>query len=207
MLKYKPMAETNTDRLHIPTEITEQLAFAASARGLDFTDERAVRLHDAYLTTSFGNPDLEILPGTFENQGLKIRPAQKIGVGGGILDTAWLDFLPKLLGDEKGSASPRPEKVIPIILQAIDAFQNYIILTDAGIIVKPERFMGNTKPTMAKVAKRIGFEPVPKHSLYIAAAYDTVVDNMFSERVTNIQDMLLQRQSVAPSMGLLAMAT
>lgn len=201
------MTEINTAKTETGLTAHEQLATAAAARGFALDPVRAARLAEkAKLTNSLGDTTRHI----FHQDGLIIgRPYLLDDVDGvpkGL--TSRLDFVPKVEKDDNVIAYSEPHrgKTTEFTLAGIGAFQDFVLLADAGLLPKPEIFSDLTNATMAKFAQRLGFVKIP-HTGWVTASYEDVAKRVFSPDILEIQQRLEQRQAAAAAAaGSLAIA-
>jgi hypothetical protein len=197
------MSETN---IEIKTDLSpsERLFDAASTRGFELDKERADRLvKKAEYTASLG----ELTSYIFEENGLQIKHPIRMGVSGvPISNVSRLDFLPQVDKDSNIVANPTPQRgsTTQITLMGIEAFQDFVLVADAGLVEKPDRFFGTTNPTMAKFAERLGFEKTPRVTDGVTATFEVVAEKIFSPEILEIQQRLEERQT-ALTVGSLAL--
>lgn len=161
------------------------IAKAATARGLKLSHERLQNLvtYNKYLREIFNRDGLMVN-----------RPRPIRGRGFSFEKASMIDFIPTV-GDENTVANPHPQrgKTSEITLKGIHAFQDFVLLTDAGQIDKPDGFYGTTNPTMARFARRIGFEPMPLYENGVIASFETVAERVFSPEMAEIEKKLQTR--------------
>jgi hypothetical protein len=187
------MSETNIQNPETNLAPLERLNAAAAAHNFPLDPEHASRLvEDAARTASLG----ELTSNIFEYDGLQIgRPVlmSVSGVPRSLISR--IDFVPQVDKDSDVIANPHPQRgsTTPITLMGIGAFQDFVLMADAGLIPKPERFFGTTNPTMAKIAKRIGFVETPRMTDGVIATYEDVAARVFSSEILDIQHRLEER--------------
>lgn len=113
-----------------------------------------------------------------------------------------IDFMPTTQEDEdNGSINGRTYaqrgQAARFTVMGIEAFQDFVILADAGLVEKPEKFSGYTNETMAIFAKRAGFEMTKKHEddemADVKAAYETVASRVFSPKIISLHQRMTDR--------------
>ena len=180
------MSETTDLTKEVNTDINERLASSARTRGIELDDQRLDELSllaESQLGTGTDH--------NFASHGVRIRkPVLMMGRNGfkGMVST--IHFLPELSDTVVHKAAPNRARSSEIALEGMRGLQNYVLLADTGLIEPPVRFMNSTNPTMARVAQRIGFEPVPGNPSQFYADYSTVADAIFSEEILALQDKL-----------------
>jgi len=198
------MPEINTETLGPEPTINERVMVAATARGFELDTNGIDRI--VGLTEHMPNNGA-----IFTENGLKISPPGLVQASGvPTKSTSWIDFMPQLRNDNVTvifETTPQQRgKTTQITLMGIEAFQDFVLLADAGLVTKPERLFGITNPTMAKFAKRLGFEDTPALSGGVIADYDVVASNIFSSEMLDTQQRLKQRQATMAAVGSLALA-
>lgn len=191
------------------TDLTaqEQLVAAATARSFELDPDRADRLAEqARLAASRGNTTRHV----FVQDGLIIGRPDMLDDVDRVPHalTSRLDFVPKVNKDDDVIAYSEPHrgKTTEFTLAGIGAFQDFVLLADAGLLPKPERFSDLTNPTMAKFAQRLGFVKIP-HTGWVTATYEDVASRVFSPEILEVQQRLQQRQAAtAATAGSLALA-
>ena len=111
-----------------------------------------------------------------------------------------IDFMPDV---KKGGQvlqkvkQATPEGASEIGVKGIRGIQNYVILSDAGLVEPVEVLQGETNPSMKKVAiKKMGFENLEGHyKNNVTATLESVRENAFSEKNLRLQGVLEQRVS------------
>lgn len=200
------MTKTNIEKTETKLTPTEQLFITASKHGFELNQDRADRLvKKAEYTASQG----DITSYIFEENGLQIKhPIRMSASGIPLSSVSRLDFLPQVNKDSNIVANPTPQRgsTTQITLMGIEAFQDFVLMADAGLVEKPDRFFGNTNPTMARFAKRVGFVQTPKLADGVTATYDDVAERIFSPEILEIQQQLERRQA-ATAVGSLALTS
>jgi hypothetical protein len=190
------MSEIKIKKIEInePTPL-ESLQTAGLAYNFNLEPNRARRLIElANYTASLGDRTENI----FEENGLQIKRPVRMGVSGVPLShTSRLDFLPIVDKDSNIVANPTPQRgsTTQITLMGIEAFQDFVLMADSGLIEKPESFFGITNPTMARFAKRVGFTDT-RLDRFITATYEDVAARIFSPEIIDTQHRLEERQAV-----------
>jgi hypothetical protein len=190
------MSETKTVEKVVSLSPVEQLFEAASTFGFELDQERADRLvKKAEYTESLGDRTSFI----FEENGLQIKRPVRMGVSGVPLSNSasMLDFIPQVDKDSNIIVNPNPQRgsTTQITLMGIEAFQDFVLMAEARLVPKPERFYGNTNPTMARFAKRVGFTDT-RLDRFITATYEDVAARIFSPEIIDTQHRLEERQAV-----------
>lgn len=202
------MSEINTnypDNHEESLEVSDRVLAAASMRGYPLQPSRLDSL------TSIAKRCASVPEGdriVFNENGLMVKRPLMMGISGvkpGQI--SYLDFLPIVEGsDIVANSLPQRGSTTAITLMGIEAFQDFVLLADSGLVPKPDKFFGTTNPTMANFARRIGFESTPKLEGGVIAGYDVVAERVFSSEVLDIQNRLTERQAVVRA-GQLALAS
>lgn len=178
---------------------SELIRDAASSRGLEISDERLCNLvaYNGFLQTQYSDDKErgEKTPIIYNKDGLIVKRPIPMRVGSFASDKmSRIDFIP-IVGDDNTIANPHPQrgKTSEITLSGIRAFQDLVLLSDAGLVEKPERFYGLTNPTMARFAKRVGFVPTPSYENGVTVSFDTVAERIFSPEIARVEQMLQAR--------------
>jgi hypothetical protein len=183
--------EVGVEDIEVVVQQRHLLVSAATARDFELDSERMSDLIG--LARSLQSQDT-CLDGIYSNSGLTIGipcPVRISGVPPGQISV--IDFTPTPNGEEKSVCQPRRDKTTEITLVGIRAFQDFILLADAGLALKPDMFFGTTNETMGRIAERLGFEPTPKMHSGVIADYDDVGSQLFSVEIKELQQRLERR--------------
>lgn len=193
------MAEIQHELPERDRATADLIAQVATARGLELSENRLLNLvaYNEYLQRNLSDSEKHDIKTIliYNRDGLKVNSPRPIrGRGFSFEKASMIDFIP-IVGDENTVANPHPQrgKTSEITLKGIHAFQDFVLLTDAGQIEKPDSFYGMTNPTMARFARRIGFEPMPSYENGVIASFETVAERVFSPEMAEIEKKLQTR--------------
>ncbi len=189
------MSEINVAQIESTPTTVKRITSAARFRGYELDSSRKENLLKVIEINS-KIPENDRL--VFHENGLMIRRPLLSSVSGiKPCQISFLDFLPIVDKDSDIVANPHPQRgsTTQITLMGIEAFQDFILMADAGLVPKPNKFFGTTNPTMAKFARRVGFESVPKLAEGVIADYDAVAERIFSPEIIDVQRRLEMRQT------------
>lgn len=107
---------------------------------------------------------------------------------------AVVDFFPSVDGDTV--IAPRKSQASKIINQGLVSLQNYILLAESGYIRKPLVIEACTNPTMAMLAKRVGFVTVtefdPLNDIMSPALISTTYSNLRDATISSRTDRTIK---------------
>ena len=193
------MTEIQNEQLEQDRSTSQLIRDAASSRGLEISDERLRNLvaYNGFIQRQHKDNEEqgEKTRYIYNKDGLIVKRPMPMRVGAfASSKMSRIDFMP-IVGNDNTIANPHPQrgKTSEITLSGIYAFQDFVLLTDVGLVEKPERFFGITNPTMARFAKRVGFEPTPTYEDGVTASFETVAERVFSPEMTALEQMLHAR--------------
>lgn len=193
--------EARVEDIELGLQQQQSLTVAAAKRGHDLDNVRMGELIELARNIEAQDSHLD---GIYNNLGLSIGLPCSVRISGVHRRgrVSHVNFTPTPAGEEKSVCQPRRDKTSEIALTGIKAFQDFILLADAGLAYKPDMFYGTTNETMRRIAQRLGFEPTPKMSGGVIAEYDDVASQLFSAETIALQQRLVRR--LAKSAGSLA---
>lgn len=205
--------------------IDEAISRVAESRGVSLEPQRLRQLV-AQVEYRRGLESRNVVSSTqFEDNLNNVRVEKPEEVEGLEGAASKVDFTP-IFDDEddvvSGTTYAGPERATEITLKGINGMQNYALLVEAGLLERPDILYGETNPTMAITAERMGMlsdlarshgsdtgtaheEMRRQQKLIVSGAFEDVSTRLFSSDTQRLERLLARRQASTKPMGHVAL--